>query len=202
MLSILHTLKACDRSSLTAKQDTLFCPSYAASPSSSTLLRKSMYLLASFRVWIFDSLSEGRVGTISRSFPKASFRLCVRCLSRTLAWFLWCISSSCETGCLRRALGLDCPQEAELAELPLLPEFVLFLARVSWVSGLGSDRGRCCWLLSGEWVMACRWDEVRSAIEIEGNSRGRRGELGGMVWKAGRGRETSVCSCGECPWSG
>ena len=42
-------------------------------------------MCANFRVSRFDSLSDGWVGTISRSFVKASFKLCVLCLSRTLA---------------------------------------------------------------------------------------------------------------------
>jgi len=70
-----------------------------------------------------------------------------------------------------------------LAELPLLPELVLFLPRrLSMVSGLGSECEReVCWLLSGEWVMACRWEEVSSAMDMGGNSSVLLGELGGMV---------------------
>lgn len=54
-----------------------------------------MYLAANFNVWIFDSLSDGRVGMILRKAENASFRLCVRCRSRTLAktrwdWTSWC----------------------------------------------------------------------------------------------------------------
>lgn len=54
-----------------------------------------MYLAANFRVWILDNLSDGKVGMILRNDAKASLRLCVRCLSRTLArtrwdWTSWC----------------------------------------------------------------------------------------------------------------
>lgn len=54
-----------------------------------------MYLAANFNVWIFDNLSEGRVGMILRRDENASFKLCVRCRSRTLAntrcdWTSWC----------------------------------------------------------------------------------------------------------------
>lgn len=57
-----------------------------------------MYLAANLRVWIFDSLSEGRVGMIFLSAAKASLRFCVLCLSRTLAntlcvWTSWCWSN-------------------------------------------------------------------------------------------------------------
>jgi len=59
-----------------------------------TWYRKSMYRVANFNVWIFDSLSEGSVGMIFRRDANASFRLCVRCRSRTLAITRWlCISS-------------------------------------------------------------------------------------------------------------
>ena len=44
-----------------------------------------MYMWANFNVSRFDSLSDGWVGTISRNFEKASFKLCVLCLSRTFA---------------------------------------------------------------------------------------------------------------------
>lgn len=44
-----------------------------------------MYLLARRRVCILESLSEGRVGTISRRLENASFKLFVRCRSRTFA---------------------------------------------------------------------------------------------------------------------
>ncbi len=50
-----------------------------------TWYRKSIYLQASLRVCILDSLSLGRVGIILRSWEKASFRLCVLWRSRTFA---------------------------------------------------------------------------------------------------------------------
>lgn len=101
-------------------------------------------------------------------------------------------------------MGRDWPQEAEFAELPLLPELVLFLPRrLSWVSGLASEWEReVCWLLSGEWVMACKCEEVNSAMEMGGNSNVRLGELGGMVWKDGKGIGTSVCRWGDSDGSG
>lgn len=59
-----------------------------------TWYRKSMYRVANFNVWIFDSLSEGRVGIIFRRDANASLRLWVRCRSRTFAITRWlCISS-------------------------------------------------------------------------------------------------------------
>ena len=72
------------------KKETLSTWSYRAGGLSQshyqlTSLRKSMYMCANFSVSRFDSLSDGWVGTISRSFMKASFKLCVLCLSRTFA---------------------------------------------------------------------------------------------------------------------
>ena len=56
-----------------------------------------MYLAANLRVWILESLSDGRVGMILRNAAKASLRLWVRWRSRTLAktrcdWTSWCCS--------------------------------------------------------------------------------------------------------------
>ena len=102
---IRQMLKACWRSSLRAWKDPGEVSwSYPAWPCSSTCksvsvnylliyylinkptkLRKSMYMLASLRVSRFDNLSEGWVGTISRSLPNASFKLWVLCLSLTFA---------------------------------------------------------------------------------------------------------------------
>ena len=50
-----------------------------------TMLRKFMYICASFKVSLLDNLSEGWVGTMSRNFVKASLRLCVLSLSRLFA---------------------------------------------------------------------------------------------------------------------
>lgn len=87
------------------------CPWSTAGCASSALAlcntwyRKSMYLVANFNVWIFDSLSEGRVGIILRREANASLRLCVRCRSRTLAITRWlCISSGV---CGDRLLDLE-----------------------------------------------------------------------------------------------
>lgn len=50
--------------------------------------------------------------------------------------------------------------------------------------------------------MACKCEEVNSAMEMGGNSSVRLGELGGMVWKDGRGIGTSVCRWGDSDGSG
>ena len=86
-----------------------------------------MYLVASFSVWILDSLSEGSVGMIFRSCVNASFRDWVLCRSLTFArtrWF-WRSSKLCGAGAFLGFLEPLARWVALLAECPVFAPFRL-----------------------------------------------------------------------------